>query len=177
MITQWIILKFKFLGLFKNKPIIGKNTFISSDSSIGDYTYVGKNCNVTKSQIGRYCSIADNVTIGPGEHNISKIATTSLFYEHPYEELTNGPCEIGNDVWIGVNSVIRRGVIIGNGAIVGANSFVNKNVPDFAVVVGTPAKIIKFRFHDEKTKLINSSKWWDFDHKIASIKVSQIEKS
>lgn len=79
-----------------------------------------------------------------------------------YHDLTKKDCIIKNDVWIGVNAVIRRGVTIGNGAVVGANSFVNKDVPDFAVVGGCPARIIKFRFDEETQKRIIASAYWDY---------------
>ena len=63
-------------------------------------------------------------------------------------------------MWIGTEAVISRGVTIGNGAVIGANSFVNKNIPDYAIAVGSPAKIIKYRFHKQlRDKLINSE-WW-----------------
>lgn len=149
----------------KNKNFINveilQSSNVSIDCIIGEYTYIGNNCTITKSIIGRYCSIANNVSIGIGEHDISKISTSSLFYEKPYETLTKlAPCLIGNDVWIGTNCVIRRGVKIGDGAVIGANSFVNKDVPDFAVVAGIPAKVIKYRFSFSKIELIKDSDWW-----------------
>lgn len=79
-----------------------------------------------------------------------------------YHNLTQKDCIIKNDVWIGVNAVIRRGVTVGNGAVVGANSFVNKDVPDFAVVGGCPARIIKFRFDEETQTRIIASAYWDY---------------
>ena len=81
-------------------------------------------------------------------------------YENTFEELTKKECEIGNDVWIGVDSVVRRGVKIGNGAVIGANSVVTKDVPSYAIVAGSPAKIIRYRFEEEKIQLIENSKWW-----------------
>lgn len=177
MINRWIKNKLRLLGFFKDDPIVGERTLISADSIIGKYTYIGRHCVITKSKIGRYCSIADNVTIGPGEHDIYKISTSSVFYEDPYSELTTQSCEIGNDVWIGVNSVIRRGVKIGNGVVIGANSFVNTDIPDFAVVVGNPAKVIKFRFELEKRNLISQSDWWTLVPEKAGEKFKKIEKS
>ena len=79
-----------------------------------------------------------------------------------YNDLTQKDFIFKNDVWIGVNAVIRRGVTVGNGAVVGANSFVNKEVPDFAVVGGCPARIIKFRFDEETQKRIIASAYWDY---------------
>jgi acetyltransferase-like isoleucine patch superfamily enzyme len=59
-------------------------TFIDGNSTIGDYTYIGYNCFITKSIVGRYVSIANNVSIGMGEHKINKVSTSSLFYNDPY---------------------------------------------------------------------------------------------
>lgn len=160
----------------KRNIIVGKRTDISLDSIIGNYTYIGKNCNITKSNIGRYCSIANNVTIGAGEHIATEISTSSLFYENPYLILTKNECELGNDVWVGTNSIIRRGVIIGNGAIIGANSFVNKDVPAFGIVVGSPAKLLRYRFSNSIIDAIIKSKWWDLNFQLASEKIIGLRK-
>ena len=154
---------------------IQKGCAISSDSLIGEYTYIGMNTTVTKSVIGRYCSIANNVSIGDGEHTLDRISTSSLFYNNAYEELTKNKCVIGNDVWIGTKSIVRRGVVIGDGAVVGANSFVNKDVPNFSVVVGTPAKIIKYRFSETIIDLVNKSKWWELDIESAKVEIMRLE--
>src|ERR1700751_1019209 len=122
------------LGSESSEPQIMKRSYVSKDSQIGAYTYIGFNTFISKSKIGRYCSIANNVSIGNGEHLLQNVSTSSLFYDNPYDVLTSGECEIGNDVWIGVGCTIRRGVKIGNGAVLGANAFVNKDVPPFAVV-------------------------------------------
>lgn len=151
------------------------NSILSGDNQIGDYTYIGFNCIITQSVVGRYCSIANNVSIGIGEHKINRVSTSSLFYENPFETLTQGECIIANDVWIGSNAVIRRGVKIGNGAIIGANSFVNKDVNDFEIVGGVPAKLIKKRFDENTIKLIKESNWWDFDIENARLKISELE--
>lgn len=145
-----------------NNIIVMDDSFIDSNSRIGNYTYIGCNCFITKALIGNYVSIANGVSIGMGEHDLNKLSTNSLFYSSPYEELTKKDCIIANDVWIGVNSIIRRGIKIGNGAVIGANSFVNKDVPDYTVVVGSPAKIIKYRFSTDQIKFLNDSKWWDY---------------
>lgn len=88
-----------------------------------------------------------------------------LFNGYPPEK-DNKPARnvvIKNDVWIGLNSTILEGVTIGNGAIIGACSVVAKDVPDYAVVVGNPAKIIRYRFSkDQIHKLINL-RWWELD--------------
>ena len=158
----------------KNVSIM-KNCEIDSLSSIGKYTYVGNNCNVTKANIGNYCSIANNVSIGPGEHNLSKISSNSVFYNNEYESLTKLNCTINNDVWIGVDSIILRGVTVGNGAINRANSVVTKDIPEFAIAVGSPAKIIKYRFENSKIDQILQSKWWESDFDDAQKIMEDIE--
>lgn len=62
-------------------------------------------------------SIANNVSIGQGEHKTAAISTNSIFYANEYDELTEGECIIGHDVWVGTGAIILRGVTIGNGAI------------------------------------------------------------
>lgn len=136
---------------------------IDSNTSIGNYVFVGKNTHITKAKIGNYCSIANNVSIGHGEHDLKRLSTSTRFYENSYDELTSKPCNIGSDVWIGVGAVILRGVTIGNGAVVGANAVVTRDVPDFAIVAGVPARIIRYRFGDVSIGAINDSNWWDLD--------------
>ena len=70
---------------------------------------------------------------------------------------------IGNDVWIGWGVLIKGGVTIGNGAVIGAYSVVTKDVPPYAVVAGVPAKVIKYRFEQEKIDLLQQLQWWDWD--------------
>lgn len=160
---KYLIIKSGFVNLKTN---IGNNVTIMEGTAtdhltnIGNYCYIGRYCYLTKVQIGNYCSIANNVSIGQGEHDLNKISTNSIFYKNAFEELTKDTCEIGNDVWIGVDSIIRRGIKIGNGAVIGANSVVTKNVPPYAIVAGSPAKIIRYRFEKEKINLIENSKWW-----------------
>jgi len=144
-----------------NDSTIMEGTVIDSITTIGKFCYIGRYCYLTKVKIGNYCSIANNVSIGQGEHDLKRISTNSLFYKNAFEELTKKECIIGNDVWIGVDSIVLRGVKIGNGAVIGANSVVTKDVPPYSIVVGSPAKMIKYRFEQEKIKLIEDSKWWN----------------
>lgn len=149
--------------MFDKKVNVHPTADIDSNTEIGDYTYINKNVDITKTTIGRYCSIGSHVRIGLGEHDITQISTSSLLSENGgYKGLTQKDCIIKNDVWIGVGAVIRRGVTVGNGAVIGANSFVNKDVPDFAVVGGCPARIIKYRFDKEKIEKILKTEYWNY---------------
>lgn len=159
--------------------VIGNNIKIGSDSNLynvkyGDFSYNSIRVTLINCSIGKFCSIAQGVSIGLGMHPINKfVSTHPAFYsihkqcgisftqKQKFEE--TGYVEIGNDVWIGVNSVISDNVRIGNGAVIAANSYVNRDVPDYAIVAGTPAKVIKFRFNEEQVNFLNKLKWWDKD--------------
>jgi chloramphenicol O-acetyltransferase type B len=143
-------------------------------SEIKSYTYLGKNCLVQNTTIGKFCSIANEVVIGLGKHPTENFSTAPLFYkkantlnidlidqEPAFVEYEN--ISIGHDVWIGLRATILDGVTIGHGAIIASNAVVSKDVPPYAIVGGIPAKIIKYRFEEKKIKYLLDSKWWDKD--------------
>lgn len=164
---------------------LGCNCFVGRfthliNSSVGRYTYMCNNCEFNNCKIGSFCSISGNVKVILGSHPSSKwISTHPLFFskntfagkgfidENRFEEFkktANGfSCEIGNDVWIGSNVNILQGLTIGDGAIIGANSLVTKDVPPYAIVGGNPARIIKMRFSDDDIKFLSEIKWWNWD--------------
>lgn len=139
---------------------------------IGDYSYTGPFDILFHVNIGKFTSISYGVTIGPPEHNYHRMSTHPMIYDSFYEIFDNNlvrnekfdkPITIGNDVWIGCNSTILRGVNIGDGAIVGANSLVNKDVPPYAIVAGCPARIINYRFDESIIRKLLKIKWWSWD--------------
>lgn len=142
------------------------------DVEIGDYSYTGPFDMIFHLKIGKFTSISYGVTIGAAEHNYKLLSTHPFIYDHYYEifdkdsVIRNDKFDketiIGNDVWIGCNATILRGVHIGNGAVVGANSLVNKDVPPYAIVVGNPAHIIKYRFSEDKIEKLLKMNWWDW---------------
>ncbi len=142
---------------------------------VGRNTYCAKDVKVIHSQttIGSYCSISQGTMIGPGEHPTNFLSTSPAFYmgifgwrnrQCNFEPAK--PCKIGNDVWLGYNVFIKQGVTIGDGAIVGACSVVVKDVPPYAIVAGTPARIIRYRFDEQTIKDLLVVKWWDLDDEV-----------
>ena len=143
---------------------------------IGEFTYGHPRIlswdDHTSLKIGKFCSIAEGVTILlGGEHRIDWIST----YPFPAfagdwpgaERITGHPRSkgdvvIGNDVWIGVDATILSGVTIGDGAVIGAGSVVTKDVPAYTVVAGNPAKVIYTRFSPQEVQLLLKLKWWDW---------------
>ncbi len=127
--------------------------------NIDKYCFINRYCNLNHVSMGNYCSIGPFVLMGGEEHSIEYVSTSNLLSDLGVSDHIT---EIGNDVWIGTQSCIKQGVKIGNGAVVGANSFVNKDVPPYAIVVGSPARIIKYRFPKEKINDIENSHYWDY---------------
>lgn len=142
--------------------------------SYGDLT-VHRYGSTNKLTIGSFCSFADDVTIFlGGEHRPDWITTypfnvldkrfTSI-EGHPHSK---GDVIIGSDVWIGRGAVILSGVSIGDGAVVGAYALVSKDVPNYGIVGGNPARVLRMRFPDEIADQLTTIRWWHWsDDRIA----------
>jgi virginiamycin A acetyltransferase len=118
--------------------------------------------------IGSFTSIGQNVCIVDFNHCFSRVSSSFINYnlfDDDFESdiISKGPTVIQEDVWVGSNSVILPGVIIGRGSIIGGGSIVNKNVPSYSVVAGNPAKVIKMRFSDEQIEFLEKLKWWEWN--------------
>ena len=146
-----------WLLLYKNR--IGKHSEVCKNAylthcEIGDYCYLGMYSYFNHVRMGNYCSISGYVTIGAMEHDYTDVSTSTHLGDGGYSDHIT---EIGNDVWIGAQTVVRQGVKIGDGAVIGANSFVNKDVPPYAIAFGSPAKVYKYRFEEDQIKKIKES--------------------
>lgn len=143
-------------------------------ANIRNHSYTGQGTVIMHSEVGKFTSISWGVTIGPANHDYNRITNHSFLYnvydglrdneEVPYNRFES-ECIIGNDVWIGANATILRNVNIGDGAVIGANSVVTKNVPPYAIVAGSPERIIKYRFNDDIIKKLLELKWWNLSDK------------
>lgn len=153
-------------AILGDKCIIGKDVLIG-DVEIGDRTYIQEGTKIISGKIGRFCSIAYNCQIGLPEHPTNYISTSPKTYSAyniwGFDNLWTNPKPpvIGSDVWIGSNVIVSRGVTIGHGAIIGAGAIVTKDIPSYAIAVGVPAKVIKYRFDEETINALNDFKWWE----------------
>lgn len=155
---------------------------VTFDGKIGYGSYIGPNSTLSKTSIGRYCSIAQSVQLAAGRHPSSQFVSThpaffstlkqsgfSYVNEQKFEEYKYADEEkkylliIGNDVWIGANVLLLEGITIGDGAIVGAGSVVTKDVPPFSIVAGSPARVIRYRFTEDEIAFLNEFQWWNKD--------------
>lgn len=151
-----------------NVGTIGKNSFINEA--------MDTRCNVTNSivmnfHIGNYSSIGKNCIISINRNHDYKCVTSvnkewlnHIFLNSlDYSIKQKGQVIIGNDVWIGDDVKIIANTIIGDGAVIGANSVVTKNIPPYAIAVGNPIKIIKYRFRQDQIEKLLKIRWWDWE--------------
>ena len=152
---------------------------------VGKYTRIKPVCVLKNVVIGNYCSFANDVMVGLGQHPTNLISTNSIFYksgitsrfarhiEFQEEKVTY----IGNDVWIGNGAVIMDGVSIGDGAVIGARAVVTKDIPAYAIVGGIPAKVIKYRFSSDVIEALAKARWWDLPDDIIEGNLSLFTKA
>tara|TARA_B110000971_G_scaffold210279_1_gene237310 strand:- start:1870 stop:2484 length:615 start_codon:yes stop_codon:yes gene_type:complete len=173
----WAKLIKKLRGSAIKNSQIHKTSKVESGSSIVNtkmdkHSFCGYNCEIANSDIGSFCSIANGVVIGGGKHPIDWVGMSPVFYDGKdsvKEKFSTFKREkplltaIGNDVWIGRNAIIKEGVNIGHGSVIGMGSIVTKDVFPYSIVVGNPAKLIRMRFDNNIIDELIKSKWWDLD--------------
>jgi phosphonate metabolism protein (transferase hexapeptide repeat family) len=143
---------------------------------LDDYAYIQPYCDLMSADIGKFANIASMVRINPGFHPMD-YPTLHHFTYRPtmygmadlddaafFEWRSRQRVIIGHDTWIGHGAVIMPGVRIGNGAVVGSNSVVTKDVPAYAIVGGVAAKLIRQRFPKAISDALEATAWWDWDH-------------
>ncbi|MFG5086317.1 CatB-related O-acetyltransferase [Campylobacter lari] len=149
---------------------------------IGSFSYSGSNLPFY-TQVGRYCAIADGVSMFATQHPLDKFSIASFTYEKNHRSI-NDACierigklfptceldtssliaklEIQNDVWIGKDALLKQGITLGHGCVVGQRAIVTKDVPPYAIVAGSPAKIIRYRFNEKIIERLLKLRWWDY---------------
>ena len=154
---------------------VGARTILL-EVTMGDYSYVVNDAQITYTTIGKFCSIAAMTRINPGNHPTHR-ATQAHFTYRASAYFSGEPDDaeffawrrehhvrIGHDVWIGHGAVILPGRNIGTGAVVAAGAIVTKDVPAYSIVGGNPARVIKRRFPEDIAGRLAELAWWNWDH-------------
>ena len=139
---------------------------------IGKYSYIGNNSFVSDTDIGSFTSISTDCYIGGTSHPTDWVSTSPVFHKwenimkknfarHEFEIFKR--TTIGNDVWIGNRVMIKAGVKIADGAVIGMGSIVTKNIGPYEIWAGNPARLIRKRFEDETIDALEKMKWWEWD--------------
>lgn len=164
--------------VFSENNRIYRRTLLRS-SKLGKMTYVAEGTSVGFTEIGAFCSIGPNVSLGGlGWHPTDRLSTHPAFYSSRLQAGTtfvknnNGidnetelqHTKVGNDVWIGAGCIILDGMTIGDGAIIAAGAVVTKDVPPYAIVGGVPAKIIRYRFDINTITALLKWRWWELSN-------------
>ena len=165
-----------------DKEIYVKPTIKNPQIIVGDFTYIADSdfeshvthlyeWNGDRLIIGKFCQIAAGVefVMNGANHQMNAVSTFPFFTLEGWNASApqksdmslKGDTVIGNDVWIGQNATIMPGVHIGDGAIIGANSLVSKDVEPYTLVAGNPIRVIRKRFDDKLIDLLERFKWWD----------------
>lgn len=174
-------LKYGIVRLITRKPVAKRNSKVHRkakvgngaqivNSTVGRYSYIFGS-SVICTEVGAFCSIAAGSTIGGGKHPTNWVSTSPVFYRGKNVLKTNfsnnefeeyAKTHIGNDVWIGSKCLIKGGVSIGDGAIIGMGSVVTHDVPPYEIWAGNPARFIRKRFDDEVCQKLQVLKWWEY---------------
>ena len=153
---------------------VGARTKVA-ESSFGDYSYVVNDSDIIYAAIGKFCSIAAHTRLNPGNHPLDRVMLSHVGYRSSayglgpddpglFEWRRSSTVTLGHDVWIGHGAIVLPGVTVGNGAAVGAGTIVTKDVPPFAVVVGNPGRVLRYRFADAVIAELQRIAWWDWPH-------------
>jgi chloramphenicol O-acetyltransferase type B len=174
--------------VFGNNISVGKNTLISDatigdnvtiqndccliNTLIGDFSYISSWTQLDLTQIGKFCSLGPQILCGCGSHPIDLVSTNPVFFStFTQSDVTFAEKDyfqgrekiiVGHDVWIGARVFIKDGIKVGHGAVIAAGAVVVKDVPDYAIVGGTPAKIIRYRFPPEVIQKLLVIQWWNW---------------
>lgn len=164
-----------------NDSTLGKYTEVGADchvarSTMGDYSYCVEGTQIAYATIGNFANIAAHVRIYASKHPMHRASLhhftyrSAMYFEGEEDDAeffawrASNAIEIGHDTWIGHGAVIMPGVKIGHGAIIGSNAVVTKDVADFAIAVGVPARPIRQRFPAAIADRLLALGWWHWSH-------------
>jgi acetyltransferase-like isoleucine patch superfamily enzyme len=162
--------------VFEGKNRIGAHNYLNT-VKMGLFSNMGDRNQFSNTRIGRFCSFGSNISLINSDHPLDAVSTHHVFYKsadhrHSFNEDFQFDDHIvrddglsllvGNDVWIGDHVIIKGGIHIADGAVVGMGAVVTKDVPPYAIVAGNPARIIRYRFEPSVIEQFLTTKWWDW---------------
>ena len=170
---------------------LGETLFVG-ECRVGAFTYFNHGVEATTARLGRYCSVARHVLIGPGAHHTGFVTThplgsdpsgfSSAMHDSPaYRAAVANACAqpgidvsqltlIGDDVWIGAQAILMQGVEVGTGAVIGAGAVVTRDVEPYEIVVGSPARVVRRRFGPDLCAALLASRWWELDLSVPPVR-------
>ncbi|WP_417666985.1 DapH/DapD/GlmU-related protein [Roseibium sp.] len=157
------------------------------DSSMGDYSYIVQGGDVVWTTIGKFCSIARNVRLNPGNHPTWRASQHHFTYRAAAFDLGEDDAAffewrkkdwvtLGHDVWIGHGATVLAGVTVGTGAVVAAGAVVSKDVAPYTIVGGVAAREIKRRFSVKQANALQDMAWWNWDHSILKARLNDFRE-
>lgn len=165
---------------YGKKNVFLRGALLHEYCTVGNYNHFGHRVMLMNARVGNYCSIGPDVKVGQMDHDLSCVSTSTWIFgsSHGISEGTGfyKPAVIDHDVWLGANVVVKQGVHIGTGAVIGAGAVVTSDIPPYAIAVGTPARIVRYRFSESAIKLLLESRWWELDHKKAVLRCAELQK-
>lgn len=165
---------------------VGERTKVF-ESELGDYSYVVNDSDIIYSHIGKFVSIAANVRINPGNHPMERASQHHFQYrsqqfglgddDDTFFDWRRGfPVSIGHDTWIGHGAIVMPGVKIGIGSVIGSGAVVTKDVADYTIMVGVPAKPLRLRFPVEVQERLKAIAWWDWPHDLIRERIEDFRR-
>jgi phosphonate metabolism protein (transferase hexapeptide repeat family) len=143
---------------------------------LSDYSYIMNDSETAYTKFGKFCSIAARTRINPGNHPMDRASQSHFTYrashyfdgeadeESFFDWRRSHGVSIGHDVWVGHGAIVLPGRVIGDGAVIAAGAVVTKDVGAYAIVGGSPAKLIRRRFSENVADRMSELAWWDWDH-------------
>ena len=146
-----------------------------SESTFGDYSYLAGHVSMVWTDVGKFASIAAQTRINPGNHPTWRVTQHHSTYRRIqygfdtkedsefFQWRKDHRCSVGHDVWIGHGVTVIAGKKIGTGAVIGSGAVVTKDIPPYAIAVGVPARVVKYRFPKDVIEQLQAIAWWDWD--------------
>ncbi|MBI1354626.1 MAG: chloramphenicol acetyltransferase [Acidobacteria bacterium] len=166
---------------------VGARTHLA-EMSMGDYSYIVNDSSVIYAEIGKFCSIASQVRLNPGNHPMDRAAMHHFSYRCASYQLADADdaeffewrrrhrVTLGHDVWIGHGATVMPGVSIGTGAAVGSGAVVTKDVAPFEIVGGVPARRIRMRFDEALAADLLALAWWDWPRELLRERLADFQR-